>query len=86
VNHNTLTFTYSITGGIVPEVIGQDLQLSASKLVAANAQDNPDISRINGSLTVESPGSGHLTLHGIADFTGFPPIVLSFEYRGTVCP
>ncbi len=85
VNHNELDFTYSITGGIVPELIGMDLHLSASKLIAASTQDNPDVSRINGTLSVESPGSGHLTLHGSADFAGFPPIVLSLEYRGVVC-
>lgn len=86
VNHNELAFTYRITGGVVPELIGEDLQLSASKLVAASTQDNPDISRINGTLSVESPGSGHLTLQGSADFTDIPPIVLALEYRGVVCP
>ena len=86
VNHNELALTYSITGGIVPELLGEDLMLSASHLIASNTRDNPDISRINGSLTVESPGSGYLTLNGSADFTEAPPIVLSLAYRGVVCP
>jgi len=86
VNHNALSFAYSITGGIVPELIDKDLQLSTSGLIAAYTQESPDVARINGALSVESPGSGHLTLHGSTDLTGFPPAVLSLEYHGVVCP
>lgn len=86
VNHNALAFSYHITGGIVLELMNEYLQLTTSKLTAIFAQDNPDVARINGSLKVESPGSGRLTLNGSADFTGLPLVVLSLEYRGVVCP
>lgn len=86
VNHNELAFTYRITGGIVPDLIGEDLQLSASKLTTTYTPDDPDIGRINGLLRVESPGSGHLQLHGTVDVAGSPRAVLSLQYRGVVCP
>lgn len=86
VHHNELSFTYSITGGIVQELIGEDLLLSTSGLIAAYTRDNPNVARINGSLIVESPGSGRLTIQGSADTTGAPPVVLSLDYHGVVCP
>lgn len=86
VNHNELAFTYHITGGVVPALVGEDLHLSASKLITTYTRDDPDIGRINGSLRVESPGSGNLQLHGTVDVAGSPRLVLSLQYRGMVCP
>ena len=86
VNHNEVAFTYAITGGIVPELVGEYVQISASRVTTTYTRDNPDIGRVSGSLTVESPGSGHLTLHGSVDIAGFPLVIVALEYHGVVCP
>jgi hypothetical protein len=83
--HSPGVHSYTITGGKVPELIGEVLQL-ASQNTIVYTQDNPLIARINSTQRVESPGSGNLTVHGSFDFTAFPPAVVELRYQGVVCP
>lgn len=76
---------YAITGGNVPPLIGQTLFTSLESRVVFS-QDDPNVGKINGTETVESPGRGHLTLHGTLDFTKFPPAVVPLRYNGQLCP
>lgn len=84
--HTPGTFTYSITGGKVSGLIGTDLRLVASEIAVIATPADPLVSLVNATLTVRSPGTGHLTLHGSLDFRNFPPAVASLEYHGVVCP
>ncbi len=76
---------YEISGGSVGPLIGQTL-LTFTESRVVFSQDNPAVGRINGTETVQSPGTGHLTVHGTLDFTNYPNTVVSVRYNGVVCP
>lgn len=83
--HGPAVHIYTITGGTVPELVGQHLEVAA-EVRTVFPQDNPLIGIINSTERVQSPGRGNLTVHGSLDFTAFPPALAQSEYSGVICP
>lgn len=87
--HNFGVRTYSITGGSIPALVGEEFTV---EFVGINVGDEADLlfdveERAKATSGVRK---ANLTSHGTLDATGLvaPPftVILEMEYRGVVCP
>lgn len=87
--HNFGVRTYSITGGSIPALVGEQFTV---EFVGINVGDEADLlfdveERAKATSGVRK---ANLTSHGTLDATGLvaPPftVILDMEYRGVVCP
>jgi len=81
--------TWNVTGGIIPELIGQVFDTETkSNLTLLQPDSDPFVFGINGAAKA---GSGvtkaNVTFHGTFDLGDFaPPFDVDLVWRGVICP
>jgi len=81
--------TWNVTGGIIPELIGEVFETeSKSNLTILQPDNDPFVFRLNGAGQASSGVSkANLTFHGSFDLGDFvPPFDVDLVWHGVICP
>jgi hypothetical protein len=86
---NEGTTTWSVTGGIIPELVGQVFETETkSNLTILQPDNDPFVFAINGAARARSGvAKANLTFHGSFDLGDFvPPFDVDLVWHGVICP
>jgi hypothetical protein len=78
--------TWIVTGGIIPELIGDEISFSFRSLLLWPPDNEPWVARLNANArAVDGVSKGNYTGHGTFDATVFPPEI-DAVLHGVICP
>ncbi len=80
--------TWNVTGGIIPELVGQTFRTTTSALTLTQPDNDPLIWEITGKdRALDGVAKANLTYNGTFDIRDLtPPFEVDLDYRGVICP
>lgn len=78
---------FNVTGGTIPELIGQSFRTSAVSSNRFAPDADPTIGEVGGRVrAVDGVSAANLTFHGFVDVTdGVPPFEVRLLWHGVIC-